>query len=195
MKYRRTKFNEDNINSSVRETDTLALAIDGDADAIAALYDLYQEKIFRYLRSQLSDHQLAEDFTGEVFKRMLTNLAQYKPTAVPFQSWLFRIARNLLIDYHRTEKKRLPVSLDVVMEHRTETGIPEDEFDRKSALEELSASLLELSVEQREVIVLRFLVRMPIREVADVMGKTEAAVKGLQHRGLAALRLSFSPSE
>lgn len=195
MEYRETEFAEDKINPSEIEHDTLLLAINGDAGAIANLYDLYQEKIFRYLRSQVSDHQLAEDFTGEVFKRMLIGLPQYKPTSAPFQSWLFRIARNLLIDYHRTEKKRLPVSLEHIQERSGHAGEPDAELDRKLAQEQLSASLLELPGEQRQVIVLRFLVKLPIKEVAEIVGKTEAAVKALQHRGLAALKLSFSQLE
>lgn len=195
MEYKETPTDEEKINPSTPEFETLNLAIKGDAAAIAGIYDSYHEKIFRFLRSQVGDHQMAEDFTGEVFLRMLNALPKYKPTSIPFQSWLFRIARNLLIDYHRTEKKRLPVSLETIHQKKAPEGEPEGAFNLKSVQEQLLSALSELPEEQREVLVLRFLVELPIKEVSEIMEKTEAAVKALQHRGLAALRFTFSEGD
>ena len=195
MEYKQTQTNEENITASISEPETLRLAKKGDAAAIAAIYDTYNQKIFRYLRSQVFDHQLAEHFAGEVFIRMLNALPNYQPTSVPFQSWLFRIARNLIIDYHRTEKKRLPVSLDAVRQKSASKGDPARALDRTLTAEQLTTALLELPEGQRGVLVLRFLVGLPIKEVSEITEKTEAAVKALQHRGLAALRFAFSKED
>ena len=91
--------------------DLIARAQRGDVDAIGALYDMHYRAIFRYLRARVGDQQLAEDLTGDVFRRMLTGVRQYRPMGLPFQAWLFRIAHNLLVDHYRQESSHRLVSL------------------------------------------------------------------------------------
>ncbi len=157
-------------------------------DAIGGLYDLHHESIYRYLRSRVSDAQAAEDLTGEVFMRMLSALPRYQSRGLPFRAWLFRIARNLLVDHYRKQSGPVSVPLDEAEARSKAEADPERLLEEKLSLESLQAALSKIDGPQREVVVLRFLAGLSIRETAKTLGKTEAAVKALQHRGLAALR-------
>ena len=172
--------------------DLVARAQGGDVDAIGALYDQHHESIFRYVWLRVGDRHLAEDLTGDVFMRMLAALPGYRSMGLPFRAWLYRIAHNLLVDHFRKVGDREPLPLDVV-EH-TEAG--EDDLastvERNLLAERLHRALSKLDPSYREVVVLRFISGLSLREVALATDKTEAAVKSLQHRGLAALRLALN---
>lgn len=171
----------------------VALAQDGEMDAIGALYDQHQASVFRYVWSSVSDRQLAEDLTGEVFTRMLAALPHYRSGARPFRAWLFRIARNLVIDHYRKSGKDRASSLEEVAEiPQGEKHEPASAYERGLIVERLHTALSELDTLQREVLVLRFLNGLTIKETAQVLDKTEAAIKALQHRGLASLRFSLT---
>ena len=147
------------------DADLVRSAQKGNVSAIGELYDRYNERIFKYVWIRVSNKRRAEDLTGEVFARMITHLHDYREMGIPFSSWLYRIAFNLVVDYYRKEKNR--------------------------AVEKLQLALDKLDESQREVIILRFLVGLSLREVAGGLDKTVAAVKSLQHRGLVALRLAL----
>jgi RNA polymerase sigma-70 factor (ECF subfamily) len=133
----------------------------------------------------VGDAELAEDLTADVFLKMIEDLPRYEERGLPFGAWLFRIARARLIDHWRRQGRRPLVALE-----DTETGpqlsqdIPEDEI---AVSEMIQRALRVLTEEQREVVVLRFLVGMSLEEVARAMGKSVGAVKALQHRALSAL--------
>lgn len=133
----------------------------------------------------MGDAELAEDLTADVFLKMIEDLPRYEERGLPFGAWLFRIARARLIDHWRRQGRRPLVALE-----DTETGpqlsqdIPEDEI---AVSEMIQRALRVLTEEQREVVVLRFLVGMSLEEVARAMGKSVGAVKALQHRALSAL--------
>lgn len=158
----------------------------GDLAAIGELYDAHRDGVFRYLYYQVSDAQLAEDLTAEVFENMIRALPRYKEQGVPFQAWLFRIARNMAVDYFRKANMRKYTELD---ENVQANGItPEAAAEHLLTSTRLADALKKLNKNQRDVIILRFVVEMPIAEVARVLGKREDAIKGLQRRGLMALR-------
>ena len=164
-------------------------------DAIGALYDQHHERIFRYVWSRVGDRYLAEDLTGDVFARMLAALPDYTPTGLPFRAWLYRIAHNLLVDHFRKAGKYVAVPLDAL---DAQDPVGDDSIsgvDRKLTLEHLNHALSQLDPAHREVVVLRFASGLSLREVALVLDKTEAAVKSLQHRGLAALRRALAPEQ
>lgn len=160
----------------------------GEADAIGRLYDQHQTEIFRYLWARVGERSVAEDLTGEVFMRMLTGLPGYRPSAAPFRAWLYQIARNLLIDYYRKTSKRKMISLQQV--ETVGDGAPDmvTMLDQRLTMERVHRALTRLDDAQREVVTLRFLGGLSLQEVAQTLGKTENAVKALQHRGLATLR-------
>lgn len=159
--------------------------------AVGELYDRHHVSIFRYVRSRVQDQGLAEDLTGETFTRMVTGLPGYRSRGVPFRAWLYRIARNLVVDHYRKESGRLSVPL----EHAERTGEPGSNpasvIEHKLTLEQVQRALAGLDPTQQEVVVLRFLLGLSLREVAKTLGKTVAAVKSLQHRGLKALRAAL----
>jgi RNA polymerase sigma-70 factor (ECF subfamily) len=151
------------------------------------LYEAHQAAIFRYLWFRLGEREAAEDLTGDVFIRMLEALPRYHPSATPFRAWLYRIARNLAIDHGRRAGRMPPVALEEAPAGLDPANDPARQVDQRLSLEALRAALAKLESDQREVVTLRFLAGLSLRETAAVVNKTEAAVKALQHRGLGAL--------
>jgi RNA polymerase sigma-70 factor (ECF subfamily) len=152
----------------------------GDADALRFLYLRYADNVYGYVCSIVRDEHEAEDVTQQVFAKLLSVLVRYEPRSVPFSAWILRVAHNTAIDHVRA---RRPVPVEEVR--------PLQDSDDGSARErfrELESALDALPEEQREVILLRFLVGLTPREVAEHMGRSEDAVNGLQHRGRRRLR-------
>ena len=172
-----------------QETDENALvqaAQQGNAEAFGQLYERYAARLFGFLRASLNDPQDAEDLTVEVFIKAWQALPGYQPRGLPFGAFLFRIARNALTDRYRLRRQ-------------TETLLPEDWADATQpdpaiSLEarqqrgELARALQALRPEYRTVLALRFLAGLSPEETAAAMGKSNGAVRILQHRALAALR-------
>lgn len=173
--------------------DLVELAQRGEADAIGGLYDLHYRAIFRYFRARVGNWQLAEDLTSDVFRRMLTGLPQYRPMGLPFRAWLFRIAHNVLVDHYRKESSDMSVELQENEQHGQRAADPASEVEHKLTMEEAYRALFELEPSQRDVLALRFLSGLSLREVAQALNRTEASVKALQQRGLAAVRLALVP--
>jgi RNA polymerase sigma-70 factor, ECF subfamily len=115
---------------------------------------------------------------------MLRALPGYQPQAAPFQSWLFQIARNLAIDYFRQSGRNQALTENM----KAPDPVPETALDHALTHDELRLALSKLNNEQREVIILRFILELPIAQVAQLLGTSGDAVKGLQRRGLLTLR-------
>lgn len=148
------------------------------------LYERYAPAIYRYLYVRVQDAALAEDLRAEVFMRMVEGLSRYQDRGWPISAWLYRIAHDRSVDTIRAQRRRQYVSLG------TWAGVcegPEQNVGLQLDYEELHRSLDTLTADQRQVIQLRFLADMSIQEVAQRLGRTEGAVKALQHRGLQAL--------
>jgi len=174
-------------------SDVILNATRGDAAAVSMIYRHYHLSIFRYLFYRVNNRQTAEDLTSEVFIRMLGSLSRYRMQGVPFQAWLFRIARNLAIDHNRVAKVRNHVPLQETL--AANNPGPETTVERKLTSERLNRAVAKLNQDQRDVIVLRFVVNLAIAETAMVVDKSQDAVKGLQRRGLASLRKLLSDVE
>jgi RNA polymerase sigma-70 factor (ECF subfamily) len=157
-------------------------------EAAGELYDRHNVHIFRYVWSRVHDPQTAEDLTGEIFVRMVANLPGYRSRGVPFRAWLYRIAHNLIVDHHRAEGSQVVVPLQHADDLSEEGNDPASIVEQELRLERVQRALDRLDPAQREVVVLRFLVGLPLREVALALDTTVAAVKSLQYRGLMALR-------
>jgi RNA polymerase sigma-70 factor (ECF subfamily) len=170
------------------DSDLVRQAQTGDSDALAALYDAHYSAIYRYLRARLGDQLAAEDLTGEVFKRMLVALPNYRALGLPFRPWLFRIAHNLLVDLYRRRGQEVQVDWQASEDlagHGPDLAAAAEQgllFDRVLSV------LSRIEPAQREVVSLRFLSGLSVRETALAVLKSEDAVKALQRRGLAALR-------
>lgn len=173
------------------EADLIQRAQNGESKAVGELYVQHHEQIFRYIWSKVGDANLAEDLTGEVFMRMVSRISTYRPAGVPFQAWLYRIARNLIIDYIRKTSSSTVIPFDNMAQMQESGASPPSLVESKITVEKLQFALGKIEHEQAEVIRLRFLVGLQVNEVAERLQKTPAAVKALQHRGLAALRFAM----
>lgn len=168
------------IEAALRER-----AEDLDPAALAEIYDQYAGKIYSYIYHRTGDAVLAEDLVGDVFVRMLEAVRSDRAWQTSLQGWLYRIAHNLIVDHFRRATKREGVELDerwMAAEHPTHT------FEGLFASNQLQLGMRFLTEEQQQVVVLKFVEGLSNVEVADVLGKSEGAIKALQHRGLSALR-------
>lgn len=157
-----------------------------DAEALNQLYEAHFEKVYRYVAMKLGNAMEAEDVTQEVFLKALGSISSFRWRGTPFLAWLYRIARNQVIDHYRRRPKVPPVSIDGLQ--LSEAGDPVEMAEQKNEIESIMRAARKLTEAQQEVIVLRFVSELSIAETARVMGRTEGAVKALQHSALAALR-------
>jgi RNA polymerase sigma-70 factor (ECF subfamily) len=158
----------------------------GDPRAFGRLFDHYHGSVYRYIVSRVHRPSDAEDLTQLVFMKVLEALPRYESRGIPFGGWLFRLARNAVIDHVRTHRDHADLESAALRPDR-EAG-PEEIVAVRQALDEVAAALETLTEEQREAIALRFFAGLSAREAAAVMGKQEGTVRGLQFRAIAAMR-------
>jgi RNA polymerase sigma-70 factor (ECF subfamily) len=159
----------------------------GDRDALEELYLLHFDRVYSYLHMSVGNRHDAEDLTTQVFVKMLESIERFRWRSAPFSAWLFRIAHNLAMDHFRANKRWQP-----------EEEVPEPEPPEESAAEEEALdsigrrSMLELienlSHEQQQVLTLKFVFNFSNGDAATILGKTDGAIKSLQHRALASLQ-------
>lgn len=166
--------------------EVIARAQSGDSEVIGELYELYNLDVFRYLYYRLGDRHAAEDLTSEVFIRMIRALHGYRSQNASFDAWLLQIARNLAVDHVRKLNVRNHVSLEEEMVAEKEDVV--GAVERKLTSDKLARALNRLSEDQRDVLVLRFVNGMRLEQVAQTLHKSVDSIKGLQRRGLLALR-------
>lgn len=157
-----------------------------DQMALTQLYEENFDKIYRYIVLKIGDRTEAEDMTQQVFLRALKSISSFKWKGMPFSAWLFRIAHNQIVDYLRKKSKRATVPLDESL--AAGDSDPSQVAERKVEIEQLVLATRGLTKAQREVISLRFAGELSVAEVARVMGRSEGAVKALQHSAIVALR-------
>ena len=170
-----------------QDGDLIQLARQGDQRALIGIYERYHPSVFTYVFYRVCDQEIAEDLTAEVFTRMLANLPRYRSSGKPILAWLYTIARNLVIDHYRQNKSasHLPLLEDLV---EGDNNHPVKVTEAALAHECLSRALRNLTEEQRQVILLRFIENREISELAEILGKNERAIRSLQHRALVALQ-------
>lgn len=162
-----------------------------DQEALSWLYQHFYPKLYNYGYLQLGDTHLAEDLASEVLLRVLERLQEYRFRGLPVAAWVFRIARNYIIDQHRRRQRRPQVPLFDGIPDAEDS--PHDLAERALAQRELHLAMRHLTEEQRQVIILKFIEGMDNASVARVLGRSEGAVKSLQHRALVSLRKMLSP--
>lgn len=157
-----------------------------DAAALGELYDLYAPRIYAYIHRRVSNAQLAEDLTGDVFVRVMRAIRSERFWNTSFQAWLYRIAHNLVVDYYR----RRPATSDLELDERllaAQGDLAADVAQRLSR-GNLHRAIRRLTSNQQQVLALRFGEGMTSCEAAQVMDKSTGAIEALQHRALASLR-------
>ena len=158
----------------------------GNKQAIAALYDLHYQAIYRYVFYRVSDQTSAEDLTAEVFIRMIRKLPSYKDRGKPLLAWLYTIARNLVIDHHRSLEKdnHLPIKDQVISD---ETPGPVQQIQKHQEEECFQMALERLPESQRLILVYRFIEEYPTTKILELLGRSDRAMRSLQHRALRSL--------
>jgi RNA polymerase sigma-70 factor (ECF subfamily) len=157
-----------------------------DPVALTQLYEENFDRIYRYIVLKIGDRIEAEDMTQQVFLHALKSLSSFKWKGMPFCTWLYRIAHNQVVDYLRKKSKRVTVPLDESLP--AGDGDPGREAERKLEIGQLVQATKKLTGLQQEVLSLRFTGELSVAEVAGVMGKSQGAVKALQHSAIVALR-------
>jgi RNA polymerase sigma-70 factor (ECF subfamily) len=165
----------------------------GDSQAFSQLYDQFVSRLYSYFYHQLQGQSVvAEDLTEEVFVKVIEKLNQYHNRGLPFAAWVFRIARNHLIDYRRCQPKASMALIDECDQ------LPEERAERRLELvltrSELANAMPCLTEVQRKVLGLRFGQGMSMLEISQIIGRSEDAVKKLQARGLQALKRALDSS-
>ena len=168
------------------EAQLIRRAKQGDETAFAEIYTRHHDAVYTYLFYRVNDVQVAEDITGEVFLRLLAKVDKFTYRGRPVLAWLYTIARNLLVDYQRKQAQAGVSEL----EDRwvTSDPSPPEVAERSLTRDCLIRSLKHLTEDQQRVILHRLIEGRNNSEVASLLGKTEGAVKSLQHRALASLR-------
>jgi RNA polymerase sigma-70 factor (ECF subfamily) len=176
-----------------REEELIRRAQEFDEEALGWLYELFYPKLYNYAYLQLGNVQQAEDLASEVLLRVLESLKGYRFRGVPLAAWVFRIARNCLIDLHRRRQRRPEVDLYEGIPNGHDS--PQVMAERAVAQDEIRLALRRLTEEQQQVIILKFMQGMDNATVARVLGRSQGAVKSLQHRALVSLRKILSSEE
>jgi len=159
---------------------------DRDPEAWAGVYEECFPRVYRYVAARVRDRADAEDLAERVFLKALESCSSFKWKGAPVSAWLFQIARNQIIDHRRTDKSGRSLPLDEGI--ASDADGPEELVERSWEVRRAIEAVGQLTPAQRDVIELRFAGELSTAEVAGILGKTEGAVKVLQHSALAKLR-------
>ena len=161
----------------------------GDKDALTELYGVFREKIYRYVFFKCGNHADAEDITNEVFLRMIQSIANFQWKGIGFSSWLFKIASNLVIDYYRNKSRRNIESIEK-RDYIGETNWEQiSEFlDNRDLFHAIYKDTDDLTDLQKEVVNLRFIGDLSLKETAEAMSKNVNSIKAIQHAAIKKLK-------
>jgi RNA polymerase sigma-70 factor (ECF subfamily) len=173
--------------STADDSDLVAMAREDQA-AFGELYKRYVSKIYSYIYFRTGNHHDAEDLTARVFHRALVHIETYVERGVPFQAWLYRIAHNLVANWHRDRNRRKVVPLDEFIAAGLRSEAPDETTEAQEEKERLIEAIRRLPDERQQLLVLKFVERLSNQEIGEIMDRSEGAIKSLYHRTLLALR-------
>ncbi len=174
------------IDPVMDELTLIRLSQQGDQEMFARLYEAYVERIYRYAYFRVADENLAEDITSQVFLKVWEKLGTYQAGQSPFMAWIYRIAHNVVIDYYRTKKSAISLD-DVSPVELSQSDDIDERLDRQNQSQKLRAALQELTKDQQQVLILKFVGGLSTMEIAKQLRKQEGAIRALQMRGLQGL--------
>ena len=176
------------------EEKVIRAAVGGDSSAFGSLYDHYLPQIYRFIVVKVGSREEAEDIPHQVFLSAWAKIKTYSYRGHPFSSWLYQIARNLVVDHYRSRRNN--VSLEKL--DPDSSAIPaaaQLDLAAKLEFEAVRAAMRELKPEYQDVIILRFIEDMPLKDVAGILKRSEGAIKLVQHRAIKALRKKIGAPE
>lgn len=159
-----------------------------DAEAFGELYEQYVDRVYNYIFYRIGDTHEAEDLTARVFYRALGHIRDYRQRGAPFAAWLYRIAHNLVANWHRDQSRRRLVRLDDLAGLPERADGPERQVEQDEDTRTLLAAIRALPAERQQVLILKFVDELSNAEIARIMGRSEGAIKSLYHRTLLSLR-------
>jgi len=165
-----------------------------DPSAFGELYQRYVTKIYSYVYYRTGNHHDAEDLTGRVFYRALMHVDRFVDRGVPFSAWLYRIAHNLVANWHRDHSRRQEYSLEDLTLTSPARDAPEATTEANEERLRLLQAIRSLPPERQELLILKFVERLSNAEIGQIMGRTEGAIKSLYHRTLLSLRDALAKS-
>lgn len=176
-------------------SEILEKAMAGDPSAFGVLYDTYQPRIYRFVYLKVSHREEAEDLTHQVFLSAWEHIESFRNEGLPISGWLYKIARNRVIDYYRTKKQSVALD-DITYEHESELSLPTpiETFDTQLTLQEVRSALRALHPDQQDVIIMRFVEGLSPKETAMALNKKTGTVRVLQHRAIAQLKKILAKS-
>ena len=159
-----------------------------DKEAFGELYERYMPKIYNYIYYRTSNQHDAEDLTARVFFRAMSHIGNYVDKGVPFQAWLYRIAHNLVANWHRDQGRRKVIALDDYVAHTLKSEAPDRVVEETEEQEKLMEAIQRLPEERQQLLLLKFIDQLSNAEIGEIMDRTEGAIKSLYHRTLLSLR-------
>jgi RNA polymerase sigma-70 factor (ECF subfamily) len=174
------------------EEEVLAKAARGDREAFGNLYEQHVERIFNYVYYRTGNLHDAEDLTARVFQRAMNHIAKYDDRGVPFSAWLYRIAHNLVANWHRDRGRKQEIPLSDVPVVPSKEDRPETWLVRSQEQDALMRHIRRLPPDRQTLLILKFVEDLSNAEIGKIMGRSEGAIKSLYHRTLLALRDELS---
>lgn len=161
----------------------------GEAEAFGVLYDRHVDAVYRYVFYRVRNEAEAEDVTSEVFMRALRAIPRYEPRQA-FLAWLYRIARNAVIDRGRRRAGRVRVTFEDALAHPAvdRTIDPDEGLLAASDADSVRQAIRKLTPLQQEIIVLRYVEGLETKAISKIVGRRDGTVRGIEFRALAALR-------
>lgn len=183
-------MNEQKLKNKEQEIDALVEKVKkGDMQAFSRLYDIFITPIYRYVYYKVNQADV-EDLTELVFLKIWENIHRYEKGQYSFSAWVFRIAKNLVIDHYRLFKDTVP--LDINLPDESDNISPRKKTERQMTKELLKGALNKLQDNHREILLLKFMKEMRNEEIAFLLGKSEGSLRILQFRALKALKKVLS---
>jgi RNA polymerase sigma-70 factor, ECF subfamily len=159
-----------------------------DKEAFGELYERYVDRIYSYVYYRTGNVADAEDLTARIFMRAMQHIGNYQDQGVPFSAWLYRIAHNLVANFHRDRSRRKIISLEDIAQWRFQEEGPEFAAQLMEDTAVLLDAVRRLPADRQELLILKFVERLSNAEIGSIMGRSEGAVKSLYHRTLLSLR-------
>jgi RNA polymerase sigma-70 factor (ECF subfamily) len=184
-----------NSSSELGDEDYIQAAIQGDKDAFSYLYEKNVTRIYNYIFYRTGNSNDAEDLTARVFYRAMGSIQRYQQKGVPFSAWLYRIAHNMVANWHRDNSRRKEISLEDQLDLPSKGEQPETTLLRNQESQYLILMIHGLPAERQQLVILKFVEGLSNAEIALIMNRSEGAVKSLYHRTLENLRIRMDESE